>query len=299
MNEQSKPSAWLIGLAFAALYLIWGSTYLGIKIAIETMPPFLMAAGRFTLAGLILYWLARWNGAARPTGAQWKDALIVGGLLIAGGNGVVTFAESYIDSSMAALIIASNPLFMTLFAWWGGVQSRPGWMACLSVFGGFAGVATLIGSRGSIEMGDALWGYLSVLLAVLLWTLGSVYSKRNPQKMNPWLQSGMQMLCGGAICLSAGLGMDEVSGFEFSQISLRSWVAFVYLLLSGSLIGFTSYVYLLKHCAPSTVSSHAYVNPVVAVFLGWLILGETLNLGGWVGSGLILVSVFVLLRQKG
>lgn len=297
MNSLSKPSPWLIGLAFAALYLIWGSTYLGIKVAIETMPPFLMATGRFTLAGLVLYGLARVNGAARPSWVQWKHALVVGGLLIAGGNGVVSFAESYIASSMAALIIASNPLFMTLFAWKAGVQARPSWMAWLSVFGGLAGVATLIASSGGIEIGNTLWGYLAVLLAVLLWTVGSIYSKRRPLTINPWLQSGMQMISGGGFCLLAGVSLNEFSGFDVAAVSLRSWVAFAYLLIVGSLVGFTSYVFLLRHCSPSTVSSHAYVNPVVAVFLGWLVLGETLTIGGWVGSGMILVSVFALLRQ--
>ncbi|EDY84320.1 Integral membrane protein DUF6 [Verrucomicrobiia bacterium DG1235] len=287
----------MICLAFAALYLIWGSTYLAIKVAVETMPPFLMATGRFFLAGLVLYGVARASGAARPSGGQWKHSWIVGGFLIAGGNGVVSYAETFIDSSMAALIIASNPLFMTLFGWWGGVQAKPGRMAWLSLAGGFVGVATLIASGSGIEWGNSLFGYILVVGCVLLWTVGSIYSKRNPQEMNPWLQSGMQMICGGAICLLAGGSMGEFSTLDFAAISSRSWIAFGYLFIVGSLIGFTSYVYLLKHCVPSTVSSHAYVNPVVAVILGWLILGETLNMGGWVGSGMILVSVFILLRQ--
>lgn len=297
MTNESRPAAWLIGLAFAALYLVWGSTYLAIKVSIETMPPLLMAAARFGLAGMILYALARARGVPGPTGKQWKHAAIVGGFLIAGGNGGVSYAEMHIDSSMAALVIASNPLFMTLFGWWGGVQAKPTWMAWLSVAGGIAGVATLVSSSAGLESEGSLFGYFLVVGCVLLWTLGSIYSKRSPQTINPWLQSGMQMMCGAAVCLLVGALIGEFDGLDLEGFSGRSWLAFFYLVLIGSLVGFTSYVFLLRHCIPSTVSSHAYVNPVVAVFLGWLILGETLNAGGWIGSGMILVSVFVLLRQ--
>lgn len=297
MTSKNEPPIWLIGLAFAALYLIWGSTYLAIKIAIETMPPFLMATGRFTLAGVILYGLARVNGVGRPSAKEWRHSVVVGGFLIAGGNGVVSYAELHIDSSMAALIIASNPLFMTLFGWWGGVQAKPSLMAWFSIGGGLAGVAVLIGSSSGIELGNSLFGYVLVLGCVVLWTVGSIFSKRNPLSINPWLQSGMQMMCGGLICLLAGAGLGEFDGFDIAAVSSRSWLAFSYLLLVGSLVGFTSYVYLLRHCVPSLVSSHAYVNPVVAVILGWLILGETLNFGGWLGSSMILLSVFVLLRH--
>lgn len=298
MNSEKKPQSWMIVLAFAALYLIWGSTYLGIKVAIETIPPFLMATSRFLLAGFVLYLVARMNGVGRPTLAQWKDAFVVGSFLIAGGNGVVTFAEQWIDSSMAALIIACNPFFMTLIGWWGGVQARPRVMAWLSLLGGFVGVAFLVSPSGSSSGGESFFGYGLVVMAVVFWTLGSVYSKRNPQTINPWLQSGMQMLCGGFVCFVLGSVMGEFDSLNIAGVSNRSWWAFGYLVVVGSLVGFTSYVFLLRNCAPSTVSSHAYVNPVVAVILGWLILGETLSAAGWVGSGLILASVFILLRQN-
>lgn len=284
--------------AFAALYLIWGSTYLGIKIAIETMPPFLMATTRFLIAGAILYFLARGNGAPRPAFEQWRHSLIVGGFLIAGGNGIVSFAEKWIDSSMAALIIASNPLFMTLGGWWGRVQSKPTFRMWLSLVVGFLGVALLIGYGGESNPRESIFGYALVLLAVAFWTFGSVFSKRNPQTINPWLQSGMQMICGGGVCLLAGSLLGEMGDIDVSAISMRSWIAFVYLIFFGSLVGFTSYVYLLRHRSPSAVSSHAYVNPVVAVILGWLILGETLTVGGMLGSGLVLIAVFELLRRK-
>ncbi|MGJ8641333.1 MAG: EamA family transporter [Opitutaceae bacterium] len=289
---------WHIALAFTALYLIWGSTYLAIKIAIETIPPFFMATARFLIAGAILYAIARLNGTPKPTRSHWRHSIIVGALLIAGGNGVVTFAEKSIDSTMAALIIASNPLFMTLLGWWGGVQSKPSLRMCFSLTGGFLGVAILILSKNTLSLDAVLWGNLLVILAVIFWTTGSIYSKRNPQTINPWLQSGMQMICGSLVCLVVGTTLGEFNGFDLEMVSNRSWTAFVYLVIAGSLAGFTSYVYLLKHCTPTEVSSHAYVNPVVAVILGWLVLGETLSLSGTIAAGIILASVYQLLKRS-
>lgn len=289
---------WHIALAFTALYLIWGSTYLAIKIAIETIPPFLMATARFLIAGAILYAIARANGVPKPTRSQWLHSVIVGALLIAGGNGIVSFAEKSIDSTMAALIIASNPLFMTLLGWWGGVQSKPSLRMCLSLAGGFLGVTFLILSTNTLSLDATLWGSLLVILAVLFWTSGSIYSKRNPQTINPWLQSGMQMICGGLVCLVVGASLGEFHAFDLETVSIRSWSAFAYLVIAGSLAGFTSYVYLLKHCAPTAVASHAYVNPVVAVILGWWVLGETLSLSGYNASAVILISVYQLLKRS-
>lgn len=297
MSKENRPLAWNIVVAFAALYVIWGSTYLGIKVAIETMPPFFMAMARFLIAGVLLYAVARFRGAARPSWEQWKHSLAVGGLLIAGGNGIVTFAERWIDSSMAALIIACNPFFMTLLGWWGGVQARPNARMWLSLLGGFFGVALLIFSSQGLSSDGESYGFALVLLAVVFWTSGSIYSKRNPQQIDPWLQSGMQMICGGIVCLLAGALLGEYGDLNVAAVSARSWGAFIYLVFAGSLAGFTAYVYLLKQCSPTAVSSHAYVNPVVAVVLGWLVLGETLSIGGAVGSALILLSVYLLLRR--
>ena len=289
---------WTIILAFAALYLIWGATYLGIKIAIETIPPFLMSATRFMLAGAVLYGISRARGVRKPTLPEWKTCLIVGGFLIAGGNGGVTLSELWIDSSIAALVIASNPLFMTLFGWLGGVQKKPRVRAWLSLLVGFCGVGLLIGFNARAAGTGSVAGYALVLTGIVLWTTGSIYSKRNPLTLDIWLQSGMQMFCGGAICLLIATFRGEFIGLDVAAISMRSGIAFILLTLIGSLAGFTSYVYLLKHCVPSAVASHAYVNPVVAVLLGWLVLGETLSPGGAAGSLLVLVSVYELLRQK-
>ncbi len=298
MSLHSHPPRWQLALAFASLYVIWGSTYLAIKVAIETMPPFLMASSRFLVAGMLLYGFARWRGLGRPTLSQWKNAAIVGAFLIAGGNGIVTFAEQWIDSNMAALIIASNPLFMTLLGWIGGVQRKPGWVGIGSLALGLCGVSVLVFSKGEATQAGSFRGYLLVLFAVVSWTVGCIYAKRNPVQINSWLNSGMQMICGSAICLFAALALGEKVAVDLGEISVRSWIAFGYLIVFGSITGYTSYVFLLRYCAPTTVSSHAYINPVVAVVLGWLILGERLNYWGWIGSGLILVAVFALLQQN-
>lgn len=297
-TEDSRVPEWTIVLAFATVYLVWGSTYLGIKVAIETIPPFYMAAGRFIIAGSILYVIARINGAAAPGRQQWAYTALTGVFLIAGGNGLVSLAETWIDSSMAALITASGPFIMTLFSWWGGVENRPTGRIWLSLAGGFAGVVLLIGSAEGGDSLDFLWGCLLVLVAVVLWTVASIYSKRSTLKIDIWLQSALQMFCGGLACLFIAYGIGEFEDFDISTVSARSWWAFVYLVIMGSLVGFTAYVFLLKHRSPSAVASHAYVNPVVAVILGWLILGETLTLWGLIGSGVILISVVEILRRR-
>ena len=297
-NSNSEAQKWQLLLAFAALYVIWGSTYLAIKIAIETMPPFLMASSRFLIAGLILYAFARLKGAGRPKASDWKTAAIVGTCLIAGGNGIVTFAERWIDSNMAALIIASSPLFMTLLGWLGGVQRRPGCIGMASLLLGLVGVAILMNGPDTASSQSQFVGYMLVIIAVLSWTSGCIYAKRNPVKTDSWLNSSMQMICGSGVCLAAAFCLGETESVAIYEISTRSWTAFAYLTVFGSIIGYTSYVFLLKHCAPTTVSSHAYVNPVVAIALGWLILGESLTTNGWIGSGLILLSVFALLHRS-
>lgn len=297
-DEAQPPPSWQIALAFAALYVLWGSTYLAIKVAIESMPPLLMASARFAIAGAILLAWASARRAAMPTRAQWRNAAIVGALLIAGGNGLVTLAERWIDSSAAALIIASNPLMMTLLGWWGGVQKRPDLAAWLSLLGGFVGMAALVASGGGLDWSGGAAGYALVFIAIVSWTGGSIFSKRNPQTIDPWLMSGMQMICGAGVLLVMGTARGEWAGLELAATTARSWWGFGYLVVFGSLAGFTSYVFLLRHCSPAQVSSHAYVNPVVAVFLGWLILGETLGPGGWLGAALIVLSVFALLRRR-
>ncbi|MCH6255726.1 EamA family transporter [Puniceicoccaceae bacterium K14] len=299
MNTSRNPQRLQIIIAFIVLYVVWGSTYLGIKIAIETIPPLVMAGARFVPAGLILFGLAIWKYDKRlPNRKDCWNACLVGLALILGGNGLVTIAEQSVDSTLAAVMLASNPIFMTIFATTAKVQNKPGIWGVLSLAIGFVGVCLLVYSSVGIELSGSLSGILLVLGAVIFWSLGAIYSKANPTTCSPFMAAGMQMCFGGLICLLVGLALGEARGFEFSAVSLRSWVAYVYLLFVGAVVGFTAFVFLLKHCSPSAVSSHAYVNPVVALILGALVLGETFNWLGWVSSAIILLAVFVLIQQN-
>lgn len=261
--------------ALVAVYLIWGSTYLAIRFAVETLPPFLMAGVRFLVAGGVLYGWRRARGFPRPTGAQWRAATVVGGLMLLGGNGGVVWAEQWVESGTAALIVAAVPLWMVLLDWLrpGGTAPRPAVWAGLVV--GLAGVGILMGSpHGSGE--NYLTGWLVLVLASVSWAVGSLYSRRAVLPA-PLLATGMQMLAGGALLLAAGVVTGEVGSVDPALFSLKSVLSLVYLIVFGALVGFSSYVWLLRVTPPAIASTYAYVNPVVAVFLGWLLAGEQLT----------------------
>lgn len=292
-----SPSRVLIILAFAAVYLIWGSTYLGIRFAIETLPPFLMAGTRFSIAGAILFSWALLNGESiRSSFSQWPKALAIGGLLLLGGNGGVTWAEKYIPSGFAALFVATEPLWVVVLNW-AMSHKRPNWKVLLGVFIGLVGVALLVGdglksgiSGSSINLISAI----VVLLASFSWAAGSVYASRKPIKASTSMAAGMQMMGGGFLLLLLAL----VAG-DFPQLNLAaaSWVsigAFFYLLVFGSLVGFTAYSWLLRNVSPASAATYAYVNPVVAVLLGWLLANEPLTLRMVVAAAIITGSVILI-----
>lgn len=298
MNTSIKPKRMQIIIAFAVLYIVWGSTYLGIKVAVETMPPLLMAAARFIPAGAILFMAALWIGKApMPRKRDWVNSFIIGSALILGGNGLVTIAERTVDSTLAAVLIASNPIFIAIFATLAKVQKAPSRLGVVSLFVGFLGVCLLVYSKVGLEFEGELGGVILLFSAIVSWTLGTVFSKSHPTECSPFMMAGMQMFFGGILCLLAAFIMGELGDFDISLVSNRSWFAYWYLLFVGSLAGFTSFVYLLTHCSPSAVSSHAYINPLVALLLGWLILGETFNWQGWLSALIILLSVFILLGK--
>src|SRR5215203_2731497 len=269
-----RPSTLLVVLAFAAVYVIWGSTYLAIRLAIETLPPFLMAATRFLVAGLILFAWAGFNGESvwRPF-SQWRKALIIGGLLLLFGNGGVTWAEKYIASSLAALLVASEPLWVVVLNWI-ITRKRPNAKVSLGVLIGLAGVALLVGDGlRNVEAGS--WinvvGAGVVLVASLGWASGSVYSNRRPIQASTSMASGMQMIAGGSLLLVLAIASGDVQKLDLAKASWVSIGAFFYLLLFGSLVAFTAYSWLLSNVSPARATTYAYVNPVVAVLLGWLV----------------------------
>jgi drug/metabolite transporter (DMT)-like permease len=279
--------------ALAAVYVIWGSTYLAIRFAVETLPPFLMAAARFLVAGAMLYGLRRAQGFPRPTGAQWRAATIVGGLMLLGGNGGVVWAEQWIESGTAALIVATVPLWMVLLDWLRPGGAAPRLLVWAGIFVGLAGVGILFGAPENGEMYTA--GWIVLVLASVSWAVGSLYS-RTALLPAPLLATGMQMLAGGALLLLAGIVTGELQGLDPASFSTRSVLALVYLVFFGSLIGYSAYVWLLRVTTPALASTYAYVNPVVAVFLGWSLAGEALTPRIMLASAVIVGAVALITR---
>jgi len=295
----AKPPRWRVVTAFAAVYLIWGSTYLAIRLAVETMPPFLMAGIRFLIAGAILYAWTRWRGTPQPTRAHWLAAAGVGGLLLLGGNGGVVWAAQHVPSGLTALLIATVPLWMALLNWLrpNGVKPNNGVIAGLIL--GFMGITLLIGPSklASGHHVDPL-GAAVLIIASLSWAAGSLYSRRAQLPASPLLATGMEMLAGGALLLIASLLFGEWTRFELSAPSLRSWLALSYLIFFGALIGFTAYIWLLRVTTPAQASTYAYVNPVVAIFLGWAFASEPLTVRTLLAAAIIIGAVVVITLQR-
>ena len=284
--------------AFAAVYLIWGSTYLAIKYAIETLPTFMMAGVRFLIAGSILYSAARLSrGYEKPKAVHWRTSLIVGTLLLGIGNGAVVLAEHYISSSMAALLIASNPFWMVTIGWVFMGMGRPSYKIALSLLVGFVGVTILVFGRpdGGAAGGESQWlGIILVVIATIGWAFGSLYSAKAPTAKSNVLAAGMQMLAGGLVLLIVSFIAGEWRTFDYRAVSSVSLWAMIYLIFAGALIAYTAYSWLLQNATPTAVSTYAYVTPVVAVFLGWAIAGESVTAQMLVGAGVIVASVMLI-----
>ena len=293
----ARPSRVLIVLAFAAIYILWGSTYLGIRLAIETLPPFLMAATRFIIAGAILFSWAVFNGhQLRPALSQWPKAFIIGALLLLCGNGGVTWAEKYIASGFAALLIATEPLWVVILNW-GLTHRRPNAKVLLGVLIGLAGVSLLVSDRlGQGAHGSRL-SLISagvVVLSSFAWASGSVYSNRRPIRATTSMASGMQMLAGGSLLLLLALVTGDFKRLNLDNASWVSIGAFCYLTVFGSLVAFTAYSWLLNNVSTARAATYAYVNPVVAVFLGWLIASEPLTPKMMLAAAIIIGSVILI-----
>ena len=288
--------------AFAAVYLIWGSTYLAIKYAIETLPTFMMAGVRFLTAGAILY-TAAWvsPGYERPKLVHWRTSLIVGTLLLGIGNGAVVMAEHYISSSMTALLIASNPFWMVMLGWLFMGRGKPSFKVSLGLLVGFIGVTLLILGRplsGEAGGNAQFLGIFLVVLATIGWAFGSLYGARAPTAKSNVLASGMQMLSGGAVLTLVSLVSGEWQRFDYRAVSSVSWIALAYLIFVGALVAYTAYSWLMQNASPLMLSTYAYVNPAVAVFLGWAIAGESLTGQMLVGAAIIVGSVVLITRSN-
>lgn len=281
----------MIPLALFALYIIWGSTYLGIRYALESYPPFLLAGIRFLVAGVLLFGFLRLRGTAAPTALQWRNAAVTGVLLLGFGNGLVCFAEQSVSSGVAAVAVASVPLFAALFS--GMYGQWPSGREALGLVIGFAGVVVL--NLGSSLSGSRL-GAIVLIVAAGSWAFGSIWSKRQDMPAGP-MNTAAQMLCASVALLLVGFGTGEHLP---AHPTLRATLAVGYLVLFGSLIAFSAYLYVLKHARPAMATSYAYVNPPVAVLFGVLFAGEHVGAYDLAGMAVILVGVatITLFKQR-
>lgn len=291
----------LVLAAFAAVYLIWGSTYLGIRYALQTMPPFLMAGSRFIVAGAALTLWARASGAARPTSTQLRSACVVGALLFLGGNGGVVWAEQYLPSGVAALTVATEPLWIVVLNWARSGGARPARGVIVGLLIGFAGVWLLVESTtsaGGARDSRALIATVAVMGASVSWAVGSLYSTRAALHASPLLSAGIQMLAGGAMLAVAGTLTGEWKTFNPAGVSSVSLFSWLYLVVCGSVVAFTAYSWLLRVAAPARVATYAYVNPLIAVLLGWALAGEALTTRIVLAAMVITASVIVIVTRK-
>jgi drug/metabolite transporter (DMT)-like permease len=281
MTTQSVPSASRLALAsaFAIVYVVWGSTYLAILFAIETLPPFLMASLRFFTAGAVLYvWSRTIGGAAAPNRTQWRATAIVGVLLLLGGNGLVVWSEQRIPSGIAALLVGTVPCFMVLLDWLRANGQRPTKRVVAGLALGLLGLLWLVGPDSVMGGGRAdRLGAAALVAASFSWAYGSIWSRQAPMPASPFLSTAMQMLAASVALLGVSVVLGEPWQFDASAVSLRSWLGLLYLVVFGSLIAFSAYVWLLRASTPARVSTYAYVNPVVAVLLGAAFAGEALT----------------------
>jgi drug/metabolite transporter (DMT)-like permease len=283
-----------IAAAFLAVYIIWGSTYFAIKVAIQTMPPLLMAGVRFLIAGALVFGWLLLRGAARPKLVHWRSALLLGGLLLFAGNGGVTWAEQVIPSGLAALIVAMVPIYVALLDWIRPGGSRPSVLRIVGLVIGFVGVALLIGPLATGGFSPALFAACVPLIGSLCWAAGTLYARSAQLPANPLVGTGMEMLVGGVLLTGAGLLLGEGSQIHPEKFSLDSLLAFGFLVIFGSIVAFTSYIWLLGKVNPGRVSTYAYVNPVVAVFLGWAFASEAVTGRTLIAAAVILLAVMII-----
>jgi drug/metabolite transporter (DMT)-like permease len=289
---------WMVWMCLGIVYVVWGSTYLAISIADETMPPLLTSGVRFMLAGAIVWVVLRVRRGRermRVTGEQVVSCGIIGALLVAGGNGLVMVGELHVPSGVAALIIASVPLWVVVYRWIGGERVPGATLAGVAL--GFAGVALLLLPGGS--GGDTRFlSLMFLVLAAPCWALGSYLSKRRALPADPFLSTALQMMLGGAVSALAGMSSGELADVDVGAFSGRSLASFAYLIAIGSLVAFTAYVWLLQHAPISKVATYAYVNPVIAIFLGWAILSEHVTATIVAGAAIVVASVAGIVRRE-
>src|SRR6266567_3419570 len=281
--------------SFLSIYLIWGSTYLAIRYAVESIPPLYTAGIRHLTAGtiLLIWCLAK---RLRPTWAQIRASLIIGAFFFLIGHGTLHWAEQKVPSGLASLLIASEPIWVFLFSAVAAKQWHWNGTLLAGIFLGLGGVGLLMG-RSALASGPGVFvGSLAVVVGALSWALGVVYSRRSPLSGHPLLLSALSLLAGSLQLLLAGTVAREYRGFSIASVSSRSWLALAYLIVFGSIVAFTAYNWLMEHYSPTFVATHTYINPVVAVLLGWLLAGEAVTLSVLVSAAMVIGAVMLVDR---
>jgi len=289
-----------VWMAFLAIYLIWGSTYLAIRIAIETIPPLLMAGARYLISGLLLYGWLRVRGDCKTTWREWREASIVGGLMLLGGNGAVSWAEQFVPSGLAALLVSTIPIWVVLLDWGWLRSARPSPRIFLGLGLGILGVGLLVrpGTAPAAQGGVSILGAVVLLLGAGSWALGGLYARRAKLPASSLLSVAMQMITGGILLFIAGTAIGEWPRLHIEAVSARSLLALAYLVFFGSLVGLTSYLWLIKETTPAKASTYAFVNPVVAIVLGWAVAGESVAPRILLAAAVALSGVVLIVRGR-
>ena len=290
-----RPSTVALLAAFFVIYVVWGSTYLGIRYAVETIPPLLVVILRQGLAGLAIFGYA-WSRGYRPTSREWRASLVLGIFYFAIGHGTLHWAETIVPSGLAALLTASEPMWIAIMA---AVISREERLTATTIFGlllGISGVALLMRAEAAAGQAHLLLGCIVILIGAFSWACGVIYARSSALPRDPVARAGMAAISGAGVLLLIAIANGEIAHAHLSTFSARSLGGLVYLIVFGSIIAFTTYTWLLDHCSPTLVSTHTYANPIVAVLLGWALAGETFN-GRVLLAGLItLLAVFLISR---
>lgn len=280
---------------FAVIYVVWGSTYLAIAYAVQSLPPVLTTGARFAAVGLALCVFAWIRGAPRPRAPEWRAATIAGSLLLVGGTATVCWAEQWVPSGLASLLVATVPLWFVLLEWAAPGGQRPQGLVVAGIALGLVGLFVLTApSTAGATNARAVVRALVLTLAAILWAAGSLYSRYAPLPASPTLATGMQMFAGGVLCIVVGFAVGEGARLDLAHVSRASWIAVAYLTIVGCLLAFTTYLWLLRVSTPARVATHAYVNPVVAVALGWAVAHEAVTPRTLAAAVLIVAAVVLI-----
>src|ERR1700692_3365657 len=301
METDGHRATWKTLLAFAIIYFVWGSTYLAIRVGVREIPPLLMAATRFLVAGLVLYvWMIA-RGEPSPSGREWKSVSILAFLIFVVDYGLLFWAEQRVPSGIAAVMLATIPVFMTLSEIIFLRTQRLTFRLALALLIGIGGVSVLVSRSLSLSLGEVpidLAGAVALVIAAISWSIASALTRKLPLPESKVMSSGAQMLAGGILLALTAAIFGEFRGFHIQAVSRGAWFALAYLIVAGSIVGFTAYVWLIHHESPTKVGTYAYVNPVVAVIVGYFLGGEVVGLRTLLGTLLVLVSVIVITTTR-